>query len=177
MINGKHLEITPHALLGDVLKVYPELEETLINIAPKFEKLRNPVLKETIGNVTTLKQVSIIGAVPLGNLINQLRSRVNQNEIKIEEGENQMSTKPDWVQESFITETYDAIIDLENGIHPVAKVTKDILNLSGNDLYKLITPFLPAPLIKMVEDKGFTTFSETIDENIVYTYIKRDEKE
>ncbi len=48
--------ITPDLKLGDLLDAYPELEDVLIEIAPAFRKLRNPVLRRTVAKLTSLRQ-------------------------------------------------------------------------------------------------------------------------
>lgn len=172
-MTNKYLEITPRTIVGEVLNTYPELEDKLIEIAPVFKKLKNPVLRRTIAKVTTLKQASVIANISVGQLINELRKAVNQDEIKIEEENKVTSEKPNWVIKENIKYEYDASIDLENGLHPAAKVTKDILQLNGNEIYLLITPFIPAPLIKIIEEKGYKTFTEHQGASTIFTYIQK----
>ncbi|MHC4830644.1 MAG: DUF1858 domain-containing protein [Planctomycetota bacterium] len=42
------LPITPETKVAQLLQHYPELEETLIAMAPAFKKLRNPVLRRSV---------------------------------------------------------------------------------------------------------------------------------
>jgi hypothetical protein len=60
----EHLEITPTTRVGDMLDTYPELEETLIGIAPPFKKLKNPFLRKSVAKVATLKHISAVGNIP-----------------------------------------------------------------------------------------------------------------
>ena len=167
------IPITPEIKLSELLDNYPELEERLIEIAPPFEKLRNPVLRKTLAKVTTLRQVSTVSGITLAELINNLRTAAGQNEIVVEESQAQTSDKPDWVIDENIKITYDARIDLENGNHPVGKVTKEMLTLEGKELYLLVTPFFPGPLIDIVKEKGLEIYSTTISVSEVHTYIKK----
>ncbi|MEW6652748.1 MAG: DUF1858 domain-containing protein [Bacteroidota bacterium] len=167
------LDITPQTIVGDLLNAYPELEDKLIEIAPVFSKLKNPILRRTIAKVTSLKQASVVANISVAVLINSLRKAVNQDEIKLTEENKIGNNVPSWVSKEKIKIEYDACIDLENGIHPAGKVTKEILSLENDDIYLLITPFVPAPLIKIVEEKGFKTFSIKAGETIVYNYISK----
>jgi hypothetical protein len=166
-------DITPQTIVVDLLKIYPELEDKLIEIAPVFSKLKNPILRRTIAKVTSLKQASVVANISVAELINSLRKAVNQNEVQLNEQNEASDGIPGWISKEKIKIEYDACLDLENGIHPVGKVTKDILGLEADDVYLLITPFVPAPLIKIVEEKGFKTFSEKVGETIVYNYISK----
>lgn len=167
------LEVTPQTIVGDLLNAYPELEDKLIEIAPVFSKLKNPILRRTIAKVTTLKQASVVANISVAVLINTLRKAVNQDELKVNEENKKSETVPNWISKEKIKVEYDACLDLENGVHPAGKVTKEILGLENDEIYLLITPFVPAPLIKIVEEKGFKTFSEKAGETIVYNYISK----
>lgn len=48
--------ITPQMRVGDFLSLFPEHEEILISLATAFSKLKNPVLRRTIGRVATIQQ-------------------------------------------------------------------------------------------------------------------------
>ena len=174
MIDTNKLQITPKTIVADLLNAYPELEDKLIEIAPVFKKLKNPVLRKTIAKVTSLKQAAVVGNVELPILINELRKTVGQDTIITgNEKSNAIANKPDWVREENIKLTYDAREDLENGVHPVAKVVKDIETLSGDEVYLLITPFVPLPLLDIVNKKGFAAHSEKNEENKFSSFIKR----
>ena len=166
-------EITPQTMVSDMLENYPELEDKLIEIAPIFEKLKNPLLRKTIAKVANLKQAATIGNVPVSDLISQLREAVGLTELDVTEKSETKSEKPVWVTKDKVVMEYDAMIDLENGIHPAGKVTKEIHDLKDDDLYLLITPFVPAPLLQMVEDKGYEYYVDQLDEQVFETYIKR----
>lgn len=166
-------EITPQTMISDLLENYPELEDKLIEISPIFEKLKNPILRKTVAKVATLKQAATIGNVSIGDLINQLREAAGLNSIDVKNDTPQKQSKPDWVKKDNVKFEYDAFIDLENGIHPAGKVTKEIHDLKGDDLYLLSTPFVPAPLIQMVEEKGYEVYIDDLGDQMFNTYIKR----
>lgn len=167
------IQITPEIKVAELLDNFPELEDKLIEIAPPFKKLKNPILRKTLAKVTTLRQASSVGGVSLAELINRLRSAAGQNEIVVEEDQSKSEKEPDWLVKENIKIEYDARIDLENGNHPVGKVTKEILTLNEKEIYLLVTPFLPGPLIDIVKEKGFETYSKTLSVNEVHTFIKK----
>jgi hypothetical protein len=171
---NKKLDITPQTLVGDLLNNYPELEDKLIEIAPIFKKLKNPVLRKTVARVTTLKQAAVVGSVSLSKMINTLRKEAGLDNSEISEDPfDSIREKPEWINQNHIVMEYDTRRDLENGIQPAGKVTKDILRLKEGENYLLITPFIPAPLIKIMEDKGFEVFTEKVDEEYFANYITR----
>ena len=52
---SEKLIITPKTKVAELLDAYPQLEDILIEIAPQFKKLQNPVLQKTIARVTSLQ--------------------------------------------------------------------------------------------------------------------------
>ena len=57
-MSKEHLEITPSTRVAEMLDNYPELEDTLIGIAPPCKKLKNPFLRKSVAKVATLKHIA-----------------------------------------------------------------------------------------------------------------------
>ena len=169
-------EITPQTMVIDMLENYPELEDKLIEISPIFKKLKNPILRKTVAKVATLKQAATIGNVQIADMISQLRVAAGLNSIEVKDDSPAKQSKPDWVNKEKVKLEYDAFIDLENGIHPAGRVTKEIHDINGDELYLLSTPFVPAPLIQMVEEKGYEVYIDDLGDQMFDTYIKRKDK-
>jgi hypothetical protein len=163
------LIITPDIKIYDLLENYPALENKLMEIAPVFSKLKNPVLRKTVIKITSLKQVALVSNVSLNHLVNELRKEVGQyTETYVEKNE---SGKQSLNHPEKIIETYDATLDIESGNHPLGKVMVDIQKLGDDECYLLITPFLPAPLIQKVEEKGFKVSTENNKDGSFKNYI------
>lgn len=139
----------------DLLEAYPELEDRLIQFVPTFEKLKNPVLRKTIARITSLQQASIIGNIPIEKLINFLREQVGQSNLQIENDMNYVMSKPEWFSSDKIVKSLDARPMLDAGEHPVNQVIADLKQMQENQVYELITPFLPAPLIDKASSLNF----------------------
>ncbi len=166
--------IKPDMKVSELLEAYPQLEEKLIEIAPVFVKLKNPLLRKTIAKVTTLKQAAIVGKVSIADMINKLRSEVGQGNTDLAAEKNTEGGKPSWIDESRIKIFYDAREDLEAGVHPVNKVGQETAKLKNGEIYLLVTPFTPAPLIDMIAAKGFLTYSEDMLDGRVLTYMMKE---
>ena len=52
-------------------------------------------------------------------------------------------------------------------------MTKEIHDINGDELYLLLTPFVPAPLVQMVEEKGYEVYVAEEENQKFETYIKR----
>jgi uncharacterized protein (DUF2249 family) len=161
--------ITPETKILALLESYPQLEETLLNISPAFAKLQNPLLRRTVARMATLRQVAQIGNVPLAELINRLRREAGQTEGTFEDS--MKVERPNWLNTDNIEERLDARPMLEAGEHPLGVVLAALQKLPNGKIYELTTPFLPAPLLEQVRQKGFQVYSETVSENQVKSYF------
>lgn len=79
-MNSDKTLITANLKVAALLDAYPELEQVLIDLAPPFQKLRHPVLRRTVARVTTLAQAARVAGVPLGELVQTLRTAAGQAE-------------------------------------------------------------------------------------------------
>jgi len=167
------ISITPETKLGALLDAFPELEPVLMEMSPRYKKLRSPVLRKTVAKVATLHQVAKIGNIPVKNLINRLRQEVGLENLAVEEEKTPgiSSLPPDWVQNFPIELILDARPILEKGEQPIQKVLEELKTLEKNKTYLLVTPFLPGPLLDMVKKKGYRVWSTEEKEDTVKTYI------
>jgi uncharacterized protein (DUF2249 family) len=168
------IDITPDTKVGALLDAYPELEEKLIELAPAFGKLRNPILRKTVGKVATLRQAAQVGGVSLGTIITTLRREAGLESTATADGESTGGTaQPTWFSREKIAQSFDARPMLESGQHPITVVMKHLDELPTGGIYELITPFVPAPLLDMAAKKGFESWSVTEGTDCVKSYLTR----
>lgn len=164
--------ITPDMKVGEFLKYYPELEEVLIGIAPVFAKLKNPVLRRTIAKVASLNQAAAVGDVSIGEMINRLRQAAGvEAMIDFGCGGEPGSGKPLWLDESQISYRMDARPMIDRGEHPLGVVVKELNRMAPTEIFELVTPFNPAPLIDKAKALGYEAWSQKAEANLVKTYF------
>lgn len=166
-------QISPETKIGALLDRFPNLEITLLEMATEFKKLRNPILRKTIARVTSLRQASTVAKIPLAEMINRLRHEAGiQEEFMMDETSLSLPKEaPSWFSTSGIVQSLDARPMLERGEQPINKVFADCKNLKAGEIYELITPFLPAPLIDTAKEKGYQTWSKKEEEGVFKTYL------
>ena len=166
--------ITPDSRVGDLLERWPHLEAVLIDLSPRYRALKNPVLRRTVAKVATLRQVAAVGGVPLATLIERLRAAAGLAPLAVSEAEaGAPGARPPWAVEGAVTRRHDARAAIEAGEHPLPKVMADLATLGDPDVYELVTPFVPAPLVDLAREKGFASFSVSEGDALVRTYFRR----
>ena len=142
------LVITPKTKIYDLLEAYPELEDTLIKMAPQFKKLKNPVLRKTITKITNLSQAASIAGLNVETIVTTLRKEVGQSAESFEtEDVHYITSQPSWFNEESVVNTIDISEMLNKGEQPVHEVLAAIKQLREGQILKIIAPFIPAPLI------------------------------
>lgn len=141
------LIISPKTKILQLIETYPQLEDVLINYVPAFKKLKNPILRKTVAKIATLQQAAVVGNVKVEDLINLLRKEVGQDTIELANDINYNTKQPAWFDDSKVTSELDVREMLNAGEQPVNKVISDLNHLQVDEIYKVIAPFVPAPLI------------------------------
>ncbi|OJX90575.1 MAG: hypothetical protein BGP01_04115 [Paludibacter sp. 47-17] len=165
------LIITPKTKVYDLLAAYPELEELLIATIPTFNKLKNPVLRNTVAKITTLQQAAPIGNIKTEELINLLRKAVGQEKMEAIQDTGFVTVQPSWFSEDKVVRTFDVREMLEAGEHPVNQVLADVKALKEGEIYSMIAPFLPAPLIEKAASLNARHWVDQVDEECFYIYF------
>lgn len=176
MPDGPHKPaINPDLKVGELLDAYPELEDELIEIAPAFKKLRNPVLRRTIARLTSLRQAAQVAGVSLGNMIGRLRCAAGIKEVWVDnDGTSRKSaTPPGWIETGEVIETLDAIEMIEAGGHPLPQVMSALGKLKPGQVYAIITPFVPAPMIDKAGEAGYQAWTEQTGPEAFKTYFTK----
>ena len=162
--------ITPNTKVRELIDHYPDLEPLLFELAPAFRKLKNPVLRNTIARVTSLKQAAAVGNISISKLVNTLRNAAGMDEMSLSDEGNKESTKPAWLDESKIAGKLDARKLLEAGKEPLGDVLKETAKLEKGQIFMFSAPFYPAPLIDKLRSLGFECWTDKKDEQIYDNY-------
>lgn len=165
------LIITPKTKVLELIEAYPQLEEVLIQYAPAFKNLKNPVLRRTVAKIATLQQAAAIGGVKTEELINRLRKEIGQDSITGEAVSQYNYQKPEWFAEDKIVNRFNASEMLAAGEHPVNQILADLNQLEEGKIYELKAPFLTAPLVDKATSLGLKHWIEQRNDEEFYIYF------
>ena len=150
------LSIDPDTTVGALLEAYPETEHVLVELAPAFAKLRNPIVRRTIAKVATLEQAAKVGGLSLQKLIGALRAFTGQdswNRADAGEEAGERGT-PAWVAAGRVAAEIDAGPLLAQGIHPIGRIREAVRTLGPGEVVLLRSSFRPEPLIDTMRRSG-----------------------
>lgn len=160
--------ITPHTSLAQLQEYFPNAYNFLIENVSYFQQIKNENILSAMKDSLNIAIISSYSQIPIHQLINKLR------EVEGEELSQDYSTsKPEWLIEANFAKILDARQIIMAGGHPLDQVMEEVNKLSKNQIFKLITPFAPEPLINVFKSQGCVVWVEEADENLFYTYIKK----
>lgn len=169
-------DITPSTKVATLLDRYPQLEEILIEMAPPFKKLRNPVLRKTVAKVASLRQAAAVGRMSVEVLVNRLRAAVGQEALALGadgEKDDYFTSQPDWFDRTKVVASIDEQADVHPDEMPLTGVLQAATALQQNQIVELITTYLPAPGIDIMRKKGFLVWSMQEAPELVRTFFSK----
>src|SRR5665213_315751 len=166
--------INANTKISKILKQNPDALEAIISINPKFEKLRNPLLRKLMAARTSIGMAAKIG----GFDVEKFFQKLHPLGFEIDK-----ETKPEAIKERpklpafFNTLKPEQIVDFD--VRPIIDADEDPLSLivakvksiPKGGVLKIINSFEPTPLISLLKKQGFESFVDPIDEQLVETYF------
>lgn len=167
------MTINANTKIAVLIKQHPDALEAIISINPKFEKLRNPLLRKLMAGRTSISMASKIAGCEVSDFFNKLQPlgfKIDTVTIPVINDKKRM---PDFIRSI----KKDQIIDLD--VRPVIASGKDPLNIilekiesiQQGQVLKIINTFEPIPLILLLEKKGFVTYTDVVDDSLIETYF------
>ena len=173
-MSEEHIEITPSTRVAEMLDAYPELEDTLIGIAPPFKKLKNPFLRKSVAKVATLKHIASVGNVPLTELINKLKQAVGHPVTdESYEDENYFLDRPDWFTSEKIAYSFDEAKVEDKTKMTLATMLIEAKDIKKGEIIELTTTFLPAPGIDRMRSMGYSVWTTKERNDLIKTYFMK----
>ncbi|MEO5650290.1 MAG: DUF2249 domain-containing protein [Ginsengibacter sp.] len=162
--------------IAKILRQNPDALEAIISITPKFEKLRNPLLRKLMAGRTSIGMASKVSGcdvdeffkklAPLGFEIDKATPAVTHVE-KPPLPSFFHSLKPTQIIEFDVRPIIDADED------PLPLIVKKVKEIQPGEALKIINSFEPTPLLSLLKKQGFDSYVDTIDDHQVDTYFYR----
>lgn len=163
--------ISPKTKVLQLIEAYPHLEDILISRVPAFKKLKNPVLRNTVAKIATLQQAAAIGNIKTEELINLLRLEAGQDMTSFDNDKTYTTQRPEWFDETLVYKETNINPMLDAGDQPVNLVMSELNEMPAGSIYKVIAPFIPAPLIDKSLSVGFLHWVNHESDDMVLVYF------
>ena len=163
------LNITPDTKLSDLLSAYPHLAPVVGDLIPSFARLHTPALRDSVARTLTLEQAAAAGNSNAVNLVMTLRKAAGLADASSNGRMN--GNVPDWVKNGEVVKELDARPLLARGNHPKAEVLGELSALEAGQIFLLLTPIVPAPLVELGKEQGLSTWTRQGESGRFETYF------
>jgi len=169
------MTINANTKIAFILKQNAKALEAIISISPKFEKLRNPLLRKVMAGRTSLAAASKFGGCSVDDFYQKLQPLGFEIDMETKAVEEKKRPVPQFI--TALTKEQLVVLDVRpviaSGSDPLNIIMEKVKTIEPGRILKIINTFEPTPLILMLEKKGFETYVDEINKNHIETYFHK----
>lgn len=165
--------INANTKIAAILKQHPAALDAIISISPKFEKLRNPVLRKLVAGRTSVFMASKIADCKADDFFAKLQPLGFEIDKSVAAAIDKKKPVPDFIPslkpEQIVALDVRPVI--ASGKDPLQVILGKIKTLEANQALKIINTFEPTPLMSLLQKQGFESYADVIHDDLVETYF------
>ena len=168
------MTINAHTRIGTILKHNPGALDAIVSINPRFEKLRNPVLRKLMAGRASIAMAAKIAGCTVQDFFTKLEPLGFQvDAIKDSNSAREVKELPVFLKniEPAKIINLDVRPVLEAGEDPLQLILEKFRSLVPGQVLVITNSFEPVPLMKLLKKQGFESFADHIHDNLVLTYF------
>jgi uncharacterized protein (DUF2249 family) len=167
------MTINQNTKIAAILKHHPAALDAIVSISPKFEKLRNPVLRRLMAGRASIAMASKIGGCHVADFFAQLAPLGFEIDANISTVTVVQNEVPDFIKR--LPEDKVVILDVRpqiaSGEDPLRLILQKVEALQSGQALKIVNTFEPTPLMALLKKQGFDAYAAQIDEDLVETWF------
>ncbi len=170
------MRVNQHTKIGALLRQHPEALDSIVSINPKFEKLRNPILRKLMAGRVSIGMAAKIAGCTQEDFFGALRPLGFIPETDNQRTETTTKQIPAFIQ----TVKPEQVVQLdvrpilEAGNDPLKEIMAKVKALHPGEVLKIINTFAPTPLIAMLKKKGFQSWTDSVKPHLFETWFFRE---
>lgn len=169
--------INAQTKIGSILKERADALDVIISLSPKFEKLRNPLLRRVMAPRTSIAAASKIGGCEVLDFLKKLEPLGFETDSSILPEKTQEKQIPAFMlnlRKEQVTEL-DVRLVISSGKDPLSLIIQKKKLLKQGQVLKIVNSFYPEPLVLLLKKQGFESFVDIIGDELVETYFYKKE--
>ncbi len=171
------MTISAQTKIAAILKAVPESLDVMVSISPRFEKLRNPVLRKLMAGRTSLAMAAKVGGCRVEDFFAKLEP-LGFKRAAVDGAAALPATEP---LPGFLRNPEPGtvvVLDvrplLEEGHDPLQQILQAVSSLGHGQALQIINSFEPVPLIQLLGKRGFASYTEVLQPDRVHTWFYRE---
>jgi uncharacterized protein (DUF2249 family) len=167
--------INANTKIAAVLKQNAAALDAIIAVSPKFEKLRNPILRRVMAGRTSLAMAAKMGGCTVEDFFVKLKPLGFETDTKTvaEEAKEPLPAFVTSLKKEQLIEL-DVRPVIASGKDPLSIIVQKVKAIQPGQVLKIINTFEPTPLMALLEKQGFVSYADTIAPDWVETYFYKE---
>ena len=167
--------VNANTKIGALIKHKPEALDAIVSISPKFNKLRNPLLRKVIAGRTSIAMACKIGGCGLDDFFNKLKplgleidytAPIHAEQVELK----QVPPFMDHIDPRNLVHL-DVRPLIDAGKDPLTSILEKVKTLQTGQALQITNSFEPTPLMHLLSKQGFESYSEMIGDEHTETYF------
>lgn len=168
--------INANTKIAALLKAHPGSLDAIVSITPKFEKLRNPLLRKLMAGRTSIAMAAKISGCGVNAFYEKLRPLGFEIDDTVAAEAVKSHPVPAFLhkvrEENIVSLDVRPII--EGGQDPLKNIMDAVKQVPVGGALKVINSFEPTPLIKLLEKQGYASFVDNVSEDTIETWFYKE---
>ncbi len=170
------MRVTKNTKISRILREDINAIDTIASINKHFKKLKNPVLRRVLAPRVTVKDAAKIGNVSINEFLNKLEQIgfevIYEDEITTDTSSNNETITIDNLK----IVPLDVRPTINSGADPFKEIMGAIKKMKEDETLQLINIFEPTPIIQILEEKGFTSWTDKISNSEYHSFFTKNSK-
>lgn len=171
------MTINANTKISALLKNHPDALDAIVSITPKFEKLRNPLLRKLMAGRTSIAMASKISGCPIQDFFDRLAPLGFQADAAVAEEVAKLHEVSSFLHRVPADQiiTLDVRPVIADGKDPLKDIMKAVKSTPRGGALKIVNSFEPTPLISLLEKQGYNSFVDHAEDDVVETWFFKEE--
>ena len=170
--------ITANTKISKIIKYDKQVIDVIASINKHFRKLKNPILCKMLASRVSVADAARIGGVTTEAFLKKLQDNgyTVQFENAAEKNIPEQKSNHKTMDKSNIVEL-DVRPILAGGVDPFDEIMKTLKSMNDDQTLLIINTFEPIPILNILKKRGYEYETERPEPGVVYTYLRKTEKE
>lgn len=173
------MTVNAQTKIAELLKANSGALDAIVSITPRFEKLRNPLLRKLMAGRTSIAMAAKISGCGVQAFYDKLAPLGFEIDDSITPEPEKPHAVPGFLHkvkpENILTLDVRPVI--EGGKDPLKEIMHSLKQVPAEGALKIINSFEPTPLIRLLEKQGYEYFVDNAGDDAVETWFYNTKKE
>lgn len=167
------MQVTRNTKISRILRENKLAIETIASINPHFKKLNNPVLRRVLAPRVTVTDAAKIGKISADEFLQKLKE-IGFDVVFDKDVQTTHQKTINTEKEPSKLVVLDVRSTMESGADPFKEIMSAVKAMKETETLQVINVFEPIPLITILKEKGYQSWTNEISLNEYHTFFRKE---